>query len=74
MLFDKLPKFPPALPDDELRLLQSLPSLPTMQMLEDSEHDAAASLKRRGLISVESEDNMLFAGKKTEAVIRPATA
>lgn len=73
MLFDDLPKFPPALPDDELRLLAKLPDYEDEQRVtavyEDDEK-ACRSLEKRGLIKVHrwKDDTLacrptLYAGK-----------
>lgn len=53
MLFEKLPQFPHALPDDELRLLSSLPEWDVTQELSDEEHAPARRLEKRGLIKIQ---------------------
>lgn len=52
-LFDALPEFPPALPDDELRMLAALPHWPATQELDCGDWPAARRLERRGLIKIE---------------------
>lgn len=51
-LFDAPPQFPPALPDDELRLLASLPDYDTVRELAPEEAAAARRLERRGLVKL----------------------
>lgn len=58
MLFDNLPVFPVALPDDELRLLARLCDYwPDRAVTEvfDSEHAACHRLEKRGLVKVQRE-------------------
>ena len=52
-LFDRLPQFPPALADDELQLLASLPEWPTQMELRQKEEPPARRLQKRGLIEIE---------------------
>lgn len=52
MLFDHLPEFPPALPDDELRLLQELPDWPTVQEIAPGDFPPARRLESKGLIKI----------------------
>ncbi len=52
-LFDSLPKFPPALPDDDLRLLAKLPDWPTQMELRQEEESVAKRLQKRGLVQIE---------------------
>jgi hypothetical protein len=54
-LFEDLPEFPPALPDDELRLLAALPEWDTVSEIAEEEHAAARRLERRGLIKIQRE-------------------
>lgn len=68
-----LPKFPPALPDDELRLLASLPEWDTQQELTHEEWPIARRLERKGLIKISRTQEMLFAGKLATASLRQAT-
>ncbi len=79
-LFDILPSFPPALPDDELSLLAILPVWPVQQELAREEEPAAKRLKARGLINIEwakSDPIAVFrtgyAGKLEPAAVRQAT-
>lgn len=51
-LFKNLPEFPPALPDDELRLLAWLPEWPTTIDLDESDHAACRRLEKKGLVKV----------------------
>lgn len=55
-LFQDLPRFPVALPDDELRLLATLPDYDpiTQEVMEIDQDDEAAArrLEKRGLIKV----------------------
>ncbi len=51
-LFDNLPEFPPALLDDELRLLAMLPDWDTVMDLDEEDWPAARRLERRGLIKI----------------------
>lgn len=52
-LFDNLPVFPVALPDDELRLLARLPEWTTTTEVDDEEQPAARRLEKRGLIKIQ---------------------
>lgn len=52
MLFERLPTFPPALPDDELRLLASLPDWDDVAQIAECFVAAARRLERRKLIRV----------------------
>lgn len=53
LLFDKLPIFPPGLPDDELDLLAQLPVWPTtMEIFRDSDQAIIRRLERRALVKV----------------------
>lgn len=79
MLFDSLPSFPIALPDDEVRFLRSLPHWPTNQEVSGEDEPIARRLERRGLIKI-SRQKMdpvaiwptWFAGKLAAANIRDA--
>lgn len=51
-LFERLPEFPPALPDDELRLLATLPDYDTVREIEPDEEAACRRLEKRGLVKV----------------------
>lgn len=54
-LFENLPQFPPALPDDELRLLAKLPDYSDRQSVtavNEDEEAACRRLEKRGLIKV----------------------
>ena len=55
MLFDNLPKFPPALPDDELHLLSKLPQFPTVTELREDQESACRRLERKGIVKVQRE-------------------
>ena len=54
MLFDALPQFPVALPDDELRLLATLKGCdwPMNQEVAWNDYPAARRLEKRGLIKI----------------------
>lgn len=54
-LFESLPEFPVALPEDELRLLAILPDWDTTQEIPDEDHAAARRLEKRGLIKIQRE-------------------
>lgn len=56
-LFDDLPAFPVARPDDELRLMARLPDWPTITEVDDDEHAACRRLERAGLVKVCREKN-----------------
>lgn len=77
-LFQSLPEFPVALPDDELRLLAALPDWPTNQEIVWDERPAARRLERRGLIRISrlkmdpvAFDPDWFAGKLETSGVRP---
>ena len=79
MLFDGLPEFPPAIPDDELALLARLEGCdwPTNQEVDWNDRPAARRLERRGLIKISRQrmdpvaiDPEWFAGKLPAAGIR----
>lgn len=79
-LFKDLPKFPFALPDDELRLLASLPEWDAVQEIDHQDAGAARRLEKRGLIKVERcrDDpagtlRTMYAGRLPQASIRSAT-
>ena len=73
MLFDNLPQFPPALPDDELRELASLPEWPTTQeVCGEVERGIIMRLFRRGLVKVAHEGCEMWAGKTAASGLRPA--
>lgn len=65
-----LPRFPPALPDDELRLLAALPEWDTCQELTQDEWPVARRLERKGLVKISRSQEMLFAGKLATASLR----
>lgn len=76
-LFSKLPEFPVALPDDELRLLRDLPDEPCRREIEWEEQAACRRLEKRGLIKVSREKmdkiairRTWFAGKLPAASFR----
>lgn len=78
-LFDQLPEFPAALPDDELALLARLPVWDTRMELVEEEHAAARRLEKRGLIKIsrwKSDPIALrpdwYAGKLPTASLREA--
>ena len=74
MLFDRLPQFPPALPDDELRELATLPEWPTTQeVVGEIERSTVMRLFRRGLVKVAHEGCEMWAGKTPAAIVRRAT-
>lgn len=53
LLFDRLPIFPPALPDADLDLLAQLPIWPTtMGIFRDEDRTIVGRLERRGLVKV----------------------
>lgn len=72
MLFDNLPQFPPALPDEELKFLAGLPDVGTAERLDWTEWRLARSLAYRGLIKVSKCDGDLWAEKLPEASLRKA--
>jgi hypothetical protein len=55
LLFEALPIFPVALPNDELRILAWLSEWPTTVQLQEDQHAAARRLERRGLIKISRE-------------------
>ena len=79
MLFDELPVFQVALPEDELALLAKLNGCdwPTNQALEWEEHAAARRLEGRGLLKISRQKDdpiasypTWYAGKTPTAAIR----
>lgn len=72
MLFDNLPQFPPALPDEELRFLSGLPEIGTAELLDWTEWRVARSLAAKGLIKVSKCDGDLWAEKLPTAALREA--
>jgi hypothetical protein len=80
-LFDALPEFPVALPDDELQLLARLPEWPTSTEVDDEEQAACRRLEKRGLVKLHrwKDDPMAirstwYAGKLPTAALRHADA
>lgn len=82
-LFDALPTFPVALPDDELSLLAKLRGCdwPTNQEVDWDDHAAARRLEKRGLIRIGREKNdpvasypTWYAGKLQDAALRQVPA
>jgi hypothetical protein len=79
-LFEELPSFPPALPDDELRLLASLPDYEpgeTVQAIDAGDEAACRRLERRGLVKVKrwKDDpagirRTMYAGRTALAKVR----
>jgi hypothetical protein len=65
-----LPKFPPALPDDELRLLATLPDVGTVQLLEAVEWPVARALAARGLVKISKCDGELWAERLPASSLR----
>lgn len=66
-LFQSLPEFPPAMPDDELRLLARLPDYGDLQCVTevyDDEHAACRRLERKKMVKVHRE-------KMDDIAIRP---
>lgn len=72
MLFDKLPEFPPALPDEELRFLASLPEPGTSQLMAWTEWRVARAVAAKGLIKVSKCAGDLWAEKLPAASLREA--
>lgn len=81
MLFDDLPIFPTALPDDELALLRKLDGCdwPTEQEVDWEDRAAARRLEKRGLIKISRQkmdpiatEPEWFAGKLPTAHVRPS--
>lgn len=81
MLFDNLPTFPVALPDDELALLAKLGGCdwPCNQEIDWEDRAPARRLERRGLIKISRQkmdpvamEPDWFAGKLAMAGIRAA--
>lgn len=70
-LFQNLPAYPPALPDDELRLLASLPIWDTQQELDQRELPVARRLARKGLVKISQCQGVFAAGKLATASVRP---
>lgn len=52
-LFPDALRFPPALPDDELRVLRYLPIWDTVTKIETGDEAPARRLEKRGLIKIE---------------------
>ena len=80
-LFDNLPEFPVALPNDELALLARLPEWPTSTEVDDEEQAACRRLEKRGLVKLHrwKDDPMAirrtwYAGKLPTAMPRAADA
>lgn len=79
-LFDGLPEYPPALPDDELELLRDLPDWDTVQEVPQGLEAAARRLAARGLVKTcrwrddpISTHRTLYAGRLPAAALRSAT-
>jgi len=81
MLFDALPEYPAALPDDEMALLGKLRGCewPTNQEVDWQDRPAARRLERRGLIKIgRTKDDPVaidptwYAGKLPASSIRTA--
>lgn len=71
MLFDQLPQFPPALPDEDLAFLQGLSPGPSEWDLLDSNKWAAAKrLERRGLVKISMCEGDMWAQKTPAASLR----
>ncbi len=71
MLFDHLPRFPPALPDDELDLLRRIPIWPTYQLIDrDDDYQTARRLERKGLIKISRSEGLYWVGKLEQATVR----
>jgi hypothetical protein len=51
-LFPDSPRHPPSLPDDELRLLATLPRYDTVREIEEGERAACRRLASRGLVKI----------------------
>ena len=75
-LFPDAPQFPPALPDDELRLLASLPIYDTTREIDWCEEAAARRLEKRGLIKIHRQKDdpiairpTMYAGKLPAALL-----
>lgn len=73
-LFAELPEFPPALSDDEQRMLNDLPDWPTMQEVYAADYPTARRLERRKLIKISRHkldpiaiEPTWFAGKISES-------
>lgn len=80
-LFNNLPEFPVALPDDELRLLSRLPEYERVQEVAEEDHAACRRLERRGLVKVQREKSdpvamrpTWYAGKLPAASIKAVPA
>lgn len=84
MLFENLPVFPTGLPDDELRLLATLPEYGVdrwVTEVDEADHAACRRLERRGLVKVQREKTdpiamrpTWFAGKLPAAGIKAVPA
>jgi hypothetical protein len=68
--FCDLPRFPPALPDTEIRMLATLPEWPATQEVWDKDRSALMSLFRRGLVKVTHDSAGMWAGKTQSSVVR----
>lgn len=75
-LFENLPTFPVALPDEELFILGRLPEWPTTQEVYVDDHAIVGRLERRGLVKVSRLSDGLgslptwWAGKLPAASLR----
>jgi hypothetical protein len=74
MLFDSLPQFPPALPDDELACLNRTTAQPPGEwdLLDWEEWKVAQRLERRGLLKISRCDGELWAQRTPAATLRLA--
>jgi hypothetical protein len=64
-LFGSLPVHPPALPADELQLLESLPGWDTVAEIDQADEAVARRLERRGLIRIERAKDDPIASRPT---------
>lgn len=71
MLFDTLPQFPPALPDEDLAFLRGLsPGPGEWDLLDWNEWAVARRLERRGLVKISGCEGDLWAQKTAAATLR----
>jgi len=64
-LFGNLPEFPPAMPDDELKLLGRLPDWPTIMEVEEDEHAPCRRLANKGLVKISRQKDDPIAMRPT---------
>lgn len=71
MLFERLPQFPPALPDEDLAFLRGLsPGPGEWDLLDYDEWAVARRLERRGLVKISHCAGDLWAQSTPAAALR----